>query len=158
VTIFGESAGGWSSSFQSLIPSNKGLFQRVIAQSGVVTRTNMLSRERIKEVITDLTNKTSCQSDDMVKFINCLRKMTVEDLLMASNIFASMPDDRFILQGYYLPVVDGELYTDHPLNKLVDVVPVIKSKDLKNRDTSDILSSNLLIGWSVYNSPSTTGR
>ena len=153
VTIFGESAGGWSSSFQSLIPSNKGLFQRVIAQSGVVTRTNMLSRERIKEVITDLTNKTSCQSDDMVKFINCLRKMTVEDLLMASNIFASMPDDRFILQGNYLPVVDGELYTDHPINKLEDKMSDVslffKSLDFMTGTTSNEGSLVLMMAPSL---------
>lgn len=34
ITIFGESAGGISTSLLSLIPSNKGLFKRVISQSG----------------------------------------------------------------------------------------------------------------------------
>jgi carboxylesterase type B len=34
ITIFGESAGGFSVSLQALYPSNRGLFRRVIAQSG----------------------------------------------------------------------------------------------------------------------------
>lgn len=34
ITIFGESAGGFSVSLLSLIPQNQGLFHRVIAQSG----------------------------------------------------------------------------------------------------------------------------
>jgi carboxylesterase type B len=34
VTIFGESSGGFSVALHSIIPQNKGLFHRVIAQSG----------------------------------------------------------------------------------------------------------------------------
>ena len=41
VTIFGESAGGGSVSFQSLYPGNQGLFQRLISQSGVATSQGM---------------------------------------------------------------------------------------------------------------------
>jgi hypothetical protein len=66
VTIFGESGGGWSTSFQSLVPSNRGLFQRVISQSGVVS-TNLymssvghkvfFSRSFIKSWIVFLGNR-----------------------------------------------------------------------------------------------------
>jgi carboxylesterase type B len=72
---------------------------------------------------------------------------------MASNIFASMPDDRFILQGNYLPVVDGELYTDHPINKLEDKMSDVslffKSLDFMTGTTSNEGSLVLMMAPSL---------
>ena len=36
VTIFGESAGGWSVSYHLVSPASKGLFQKAIVQSGTL--------------------------------------------------------------------------------------------------------------------------
>ncbi|XP_071130067.1 fatty acyl-CoA hydrolase precursor, medium chain-like isoform X2 [Mytilus galloprovincialis] len=121
VTIFGQSAGGWSVSFQSLIPQNKGLFQRVIAQSGVVNELNMLTKKQINERTIHLAKKTSCPINDMYKFTDCLRDIDVSELLKATDMFSLMPDDRLeVFQPQYIPVVDGELYPDHPLRSLKD--------------------------------------
>ena len=45
VTIFGQSSGGTSASYHSMIPSNRGLFQRVIAQSGSVSRIGLVQKK-----------------------------------------------------------------------------------------------------------------
>ncbi|XP_076073127.1 cocaine esterase-like [Mytilus galloprovincialis] len=121
VTIFGESAGGWSVSFQSLIPQNKGLFQRSISQSGVVNELNMLTKKQINERTIDLAKKTSCPINDMYKFTDCLRDKDISELLKATDMFSVMPEDRLeVFQPPYIPVVDGELFQDHPLRSLKD--------------------------------------
>lgn len=120
VTIFGESAGGWSVSFQSLIPSNKGLFHRVIAQSGVVTRAGVLSKQMIRDAFKELSEKVSCPVDDMYKFTDCLRDMSIEKLLNETNFFASMSNEALKFNSEYQPAVDGELYKKNPLFLLED--------------------------------------
>ncbi|XP_063416772.1 cholinesterase-like [Mytilus trossulus] len=64
VTIFGESAGAMSTSLQSLISANKGLFQRVIWQSGVHSRILMRKPDAVREYATGLANRTGCSIDD----------------------------------------------------------------------------------------------
>lgn len=120
VTIFGESAGGWSVSFQSLIPSNKGLFHRVIAQSGVVTRAGVLSKQMIRDDFKDLSEKVNCPVDDMYQFTDCLRDKSVEMLLNETNFFTSMSNEVAKFNAAYQPAIDGELYMEHPLLLLED--------------------------------------
>lgn len=122
VTLFGESAGGWSVHVQSMIPSNKGLFQKAISQSGVFDfgRTSMLKQKKLLEYAKDLGNKTACPLDDMFDFVDCLRTKTFDELITATNLFTSMPNDQYTIQSRDTPVIDGELFTDNPLRSLVD--------------------------------------
>ncbi|XP_063416773.1 cholinesterase-like [Mytilus trossulus] len=85
VTIFGESAGAMSTSLQSLISSNKGLFQRVICQSGVHSKILMRKPEAVREYATGLANRTGCSIDDEYSFVDCLRNLSVQDLLRSPN-------------------------------------------------------------------------
>ncbi|VDI72706.1 Hypothetical predicted protein [Mytilus galloprovincialis] len=121
VTLFGESAGGLSASFQSLIPSNQGLVHRIIAQSGVVNRMSIMTKKLINDRTIELAQKTSCPINDMFKFVNCLRDKDYSELLEATNIGSFMAQDR--IESYQLPyfaVVDGELFHDHPITSLDD--------------------------------------
>ncbi|CAG2240393.1 unnamed protein product [Mytilus edulis] len=94
---------------------------RVIAQSGVVNELNMLTKKQINERTIHLAKKTSCPINDMYKFTDCLRDIDVSELLKATDMFSLMPDDRLeVFQPQYIPVVDGELYLDHPLRSLKD--------------------------------------
>ena len=120
VTIFGQSGGGWSTSFQSLIPSNRGLFQRVISQSGVVGRINLLPKNSIQDLLKDLKKKTACPTDDMYKFVDCLREKTMEELVNTTDFMSSLPNDKLDINMYYQPVVDGDLYPEHPIWRLED--------------------------------------
>ena len=74
VTIFGESGGGWSTSFQSLMPSNRGLFQRVISQSGVVGRTNLLPKNMIQDLIKDLERRLYVRQMTYINLLTVLEK------------------------------------------------------------------------------------
>lgn len=76
VTIFGESAGGGSVSLLPLIPSAKGLFSRVIAESGSVALT--YSREECQQFTRMLLKETKAKrmedlvdlSEDQIKAVN----------------------------------------------------------------------------------------
>ncbi|XP_071165474.1 fatty acyl-CoA hydrolase precursor, medium chain-like [Mytilus edulis] len=142
VTLFGESAGGWSVSFQSLIPSNQGLFHRIIAQSGVVNRLSIMTKKQINDRTIELAQKTSCPINDMFKFVNCLRDKDYSELLEATNMESSMSQDRIdSYQTPYFAVVDGELFHDHPITSLDDksteVAKFFKSLDLITGYTSN---------------------
>ena len=102
VTIFGESAGGGSVSFQSLYPGNQGLFQRVIAQSGValspVLRRNPpndLNRGETMEFIKSM----NCTSVDVSASLDCLRTLPYQTI--STKLITSSPavDMDFVL-GY----------------------------------------------------------
>ncbi|KAK3105782.1 hypothetical protein FSP39_005668 [Pinctada imbricata] len=118
VTIFGMSSGGVSVSAQSLIPSNKGLFQRVIAQSGVISRNILVRKNVALKALTLLPPKTNCQSDDLYDFVDCLRQVDVKTLLDASNYWNLMPHDKVSIEVTYSAAVDGELFPEHPIKML----------------------------------------
>ena len=120
VTIFGESAGGWSASFQSLIPSNRGLFQRVIAQSGVVSRYGILRNRMIKKFLNVMPERTNCSSENIPNFVECLRTLSVDDLLKATDYWQDMPEDGVSVDAMYGIAIDGELFPEHPYLLLED--------------------------------------
>ena len=117
VTIFGESAGGWSVSCHSLIPSNAGLFQRVIAQSGVVSRIGFLRRKTIKKFIKIISERTACSADNLNSFVDCLRNIPAHDVIKSSMY---VPDDKFVVEHMERLSIDGELFSVHPLVQLED--------------------------------------
>ena len=106
VTIFGESAGGGSVSFQSLYPGNKGLFQRVIAQSGVATSAGMRKNDPTNAANRGKTMKyirlMNCSSNDIAKSLDCLRHVPLQDLYRLYLEFNfSMPAiDMDFVKGY----------------------------------------------------------
>ena len=124
VTIFGESAGGYSTSLQSLIPSNKGLFQRVISQSGVHSRILMRTSTEIRNYAKRLSIKSDCPIDDKYKFVDCLRDKSVEEMLEIGEFYSSLSPDVLERQVFFksqsYPVVDGELYAENPIKQLED--------------------------------------
>ena len=76
VTVFGESAGGGSVSLLPIIPQAKGLFRRVIAESGSVALTfskeecRDFTRRLIKEAGTDRMSDLMSLSEEQLKAIN----------------------------------------------------------------------------------------
>jgi hypothetical protein len=63
----------------------------------------------IQDLIKDLEKKTLCPTDDMYKFVDCLREKTMEELVNATDFFSSLPNDKLDFIMYYQPVVDGAL-------------------------------------------------
>ncbi len=105
VTIFGESAGGGSVSLLPVIPAAKGLFRRVIAQSGSVALT--FSKDECKEFTERLvkaagTNKMA----DLMK----LSESEIRKINEKVNYYNNYPqrDGRIIPLDPYAPYMNGE--------------------------------------------------
>ncbi|KAK3101784.1 hypothetical protein FSP39_006307 [Pinctada imbricata] len=141
VTIFGESAGGFSVSLLSLIPSNRGLFHRVIAQSGT-SMSPYANSPACAFASQAVTAYIGCHSDDLDARLSCMREKSAEDLLQASspkNFVFVKSDELHLILGMG-PVVDGELFPDVPQNLLSnsypDIVDFYKSLDVIAGTTS----------------------
>ncbi|XP_052071187.1 fatty acyl-CoA hydrolase precursor, medium chain-like [Mytilus californianus] len=117
VTIFGESAGGFSVALQAINPNNTGLFQRVIAQSGVsntLLATSPIPRLTAKALANDLDCSDALTSDTM----SCLRNKSVDEirgsLLTLTKQFYLTPDIHIYIA--FAPVVDNKFLIDTPQN------------------------------------------
>ncbi|XP_077979660.1 uncharacterized protein LOC144435001 [Glandiceps talaboti] len=112
ITIFGESAGGFSTSTLALSPRAENLFHRVIPQSGVLYYTWMEDDPvpNARKLGFDLGCNTPQNPDleDHGQLVDCLRDIPVDDILSAQR------DNDFDL------VVDGEVIT-HPFDEFVEL-------------------------------------
>lgn len=98
ITIFGESAGAVSAMYQALYDGNKGLFQRVIAQSGAAGA--FWGFNKYPDLLYDkLAEAAGCKT----AITDCLRNLSDEDMQRA-----------FIFGDMYLPVQDGEFVKYNP--------------------------------------------
>ena len=103
ITIFGESAGGGSVSLLPIIPEAKGLFHRVIAQSGSVALT--FSKEECRNYTMKLIKGTGAKStEDLMKLS--------EDEIIALNTELKL-DNNF-------PQRDGKLIPENPYSPYQD--------------------------------------
>lgn len=112
ITIFGESAGGISTSIQGMYPGNKGLFQRLISQSGVSSVKFIHTTRDTMPLVHAIADKIGCQADDTLAIIECMRRSPWEQYMDAvSTMFL---DPNLILFLIFDPVVDGELIKFDP--------------------------------------------
>jgi para-nitrobenzyl esterase len=102
VTIFGESAGGWSVCTMLATPLAKGLFQRAIMESGGCEAANTL--EEGYAFGKSFAKSMACGADDL----DCLRKLPAKKVLSAS---AGSLSSGFGI----LPNIDNYLLSDTPL-------------------------------------------
>ncbi len=112
ITIFGFSAGGWSTSILMAIPAAKGLFNRVIAQSGAA---HPLSFQ---------TEKGKDRTSKMLKALN-LNEGDIESLLRVSayklvKAYSSIASKEDMSQIPWVltvpPYIDGKTIPEHPLS------------------------------------------
>ncbi|CAJ1070930.1 bile salt-activated lipase-like [Xyrichtys novacula] len=114
ITLFGESAGGASTSFQSLSPHNKGLVKRVISQSGVALCPWAMSKNP-RKVAEQIAEEVGCPTDDTM--VACLKSTSAETLTMAAPLIEQgSPDYPGVLNLLLSPVVDGDFIPDQPTN------------------------------------------
>ncbi|OWF42495.1 Neuroligin-4, X-linked [Mizuhopecten yessoensis] len=120
VTIFGESAGAVSVGMLAIIPQNRGLFQRVIAQSGSSVGPRNSGVEAMK-VFSRVVNELGCSSDSSVSTVKCLRRQSAEQLTIAFYAaFNAVQDASFTILSAMGPTIDGELFSEDFEAKLTD--------------------------------------
>lgn len=113
ITIFGESAGGQSVCVLMTIPKAKGLFHRVIAQSGraLPQGYKLSERKRVTEWIFDELN---LNSGDLDKF----RSLPAEEIINASVKVTQIARSNGIY-NVYGPYIDGKTLPEHPLKAII---------------------------------------
>ncbi|XP_025028950.1 putative inactive carboxylesterase 4 isoform X2 [Python bivittatus] len=83
VTIFGNSAGGFSSSAHVLSPLSKGLFHKAISESGVAILDVLLDAHPEK-LATKIAESVSCPTCSSAEMVHCLRGKTESEILLAT--------------------------------------------------------------------------
>ena len=119
VTIFGISAGGMSVSTLMAIPAAKGLFNRVIAQSGAL---NPFSYQINRGV--DRTNRVLKTLKINKGDVESLHRITAYELVKAYASIAE--EDNVLAQIPWIlgipPYIDGETIPEHPLGLIKKVL------------------------------------
>jgi para-nitrobenzyl esterase len=112
VTIFGESAGGWSVSTLLAMPEAKGLFHRAIAQSGACNPTSFRASEG-KNISERVFSEVGIQYGDL----DALRKISAYELVNAeSKVWLEKTEKELIPWPLISPpYIDGEYILEHPL-------------------------------------------
>ena len=111
VTIFGESAGGMSVSTLSVMPEAKGLFRRVIAQSGACHPASYRASEG-KELSDCVISEVGIQKGD----IEALRKISAYELVTAEEKVWVEKVAKTPWTFAIPPYIDGEYIPEHPLD------------------------------------------
>ncbi|CAH1789192.1 unnamed protein product [Owenia fusiformis] len=112
ITIFGESAGAASVTIQAFSPQNKGLFQRVIAQSGSLLSSWAFNLGDSGPSVKDMGENihVGCTNSSMSDLVECLRGVDANQLFSASESVVQYTN----FGVRWLPVVDGEFITEAP--------------------------------------------
>ena len=106
VTIFGESAGGYSVLSLCFMPAAKGLFHRVIAESAPVIESTVSDKITMK-----ILRKLGAEN------LEALRDKSGQEIIAAQNkIFASDPTNIMATR----PFIEGDNWPKHPLKAFQD--------------------------------------
>lgn len=107
VTIFGESAGGSSVLFQALFPGNKGLFQRLIAESGSPL-CPWAYQPNPKKYARLLADKLGCTDPDLDVAVDCLQKLDPMTVVNNSRVGSQ---DETVFRAEWVPSYDKDFIT-----------------------------------------------
>ena len=110
ITIFGESAGGWSVSTLLAMPEAKGLFHRAIAQSGACNPAGFRASEGI-----DISKRVFSEMGIQYGDLDALRKISAYELVNAES---KVWEEKLKEKHWPLttpPYIDGEYIPEHPL-------------------------------------------
>ncbi|XP_064628462.1 fatty acyl-CoA hydrolase precursor, medium chain-like [Lineus longissimus] len=132
VTIFGESAGSASVTWLMLAPSNKGLFNRVIGESGTALADWAMPKPEIAMLYKDiLIEKLGCAKADSSQVMTCLRGLPTDAFASTASGYPHAEALKF--KTPVGPRVDGDFIPYSPLSRKpterMEDLPVFRSVD-----------------------------
>nr|KAG5687083.1 hypothetical protein BaRGS_017101 [Batillaria attramentaria] len=84
VTLFGESAGSWTTGLQIVSPYSKGLFHRAILQSGS-PQTSISYSTPAHVAFKELSRVLDCEAETDKKAVECLMTRSADDIVNKTN-------------------------------------------------------------------------
>ncbi len=111
VTVFGESAGGFSVATLLGTPAAAGLFRRAVVQSGGVHVHTVENAERSAERLVAVLGLAHCDRE-------ALQGVPAADLVAATEELRLRHPEPGMIPLPFLPVVDGALLPLHPLSAI----------------------------------------
>lgn len=112
VTIFGESAGGFSVCANVISPAAAGLFHRGISESGPCS-TNFPTKAAAETEGAGIAAALTCTRASSSAVVACLRALTVPQILAVQNAITSQ--DSIASLTSFFPNVDGVLIPAEPV-------------------------------------------
>lgn len=107
ITIFGESAGGWSVSLHAINANNNGLFRRVIQQSGTANALGAVSTNPY-EGSSKLLEKLKCDNGTITENVLCAKRQSAEKILKAAiEVYTRDPNSIEIqFESFWAPLFE----------------------------------------------------
>ncbi|XP_003974663.2 bile salt-activated lipase-like isoform X1 [Takifugu rubripes] len=115
ITIFGQSAGAASVSYQMLSPYSRGLFRRAISQCGVALSPWALQKNPMA-LTKKIARKVGCWRSNEDEMLTCLKMSDPSGLTMAGKIDVLLLLGKGVVMDLLelAPVVDGDFIPDNP--------------------------------------------
>lgn len=126
VTIFGESAGGSSVLYQALYGGNKGLFQRLIAESGSPLCPWAYQSEPQKYA-RRLADRLGCTDPDLDVAVTCLQSL--DAMTVVNNSRVGTPEET-TFRAEWVPVYDRDFIQDPQSTLFSDNLDLYKDLDV----------------------------
>lgn len=115
VTLFGESAGGWSIGFHAISPIGRSLFHRAIVQSGGVLVGQLADSFTVaKRKALQLADSVGCVEDSELNIVHCLQNKSAHLLVVMQSMVCS----QYLM---CFTAVYGDEYLPHDPLKAADV-------------------------------------
>ncbi|XP_038168173.1 carboxylesterase 1F-like [Arvicola amphibius] len=139
VTIFGESAGGFSVSVLVLSPLAKNLFHRAISESGVIIVPGLFATD-VRTVTEKIAVMAGCKTTTSAVLVHCLRQKTEDELLevmqkmslfkldLQGDTKESNPFIPTVIDGVVLPKAPEEILAEKHFNTVPYIVGINKQE------------------------------
>lgn len=140
LTLFGESAGGGSTSFHLISPTSRNLTRRFIMQSGTAnTPWSFKTSEEARKLAFKLAAMLGCQvsatdSSEALEIVKCLREIPAKNITTEQDKLLKLGlDIPFVptVDGAFLPKPPNQLLEDGGFNDIEALIGTTKDEGIK---------------------------